>query len=481
MNWLKFSTHAAGAIALLLAATPAHPWGPRAESSIVTSAAMLLSKEGLLQIQRIEADLRRGSLTAQAELDRMNPTYASDPISAVEQEMMLLQAMRQPQIDEYYAYRLGALGKVVANLTAPMTQADPSVANLYYADVETNIERTSLQPAKPQEVDPGPYFERRILEANINTDVIAGEYRDGTGFQGVARNLLQQDAGRSVAAVADVWRTIFQGGGANVSQAQREAFVLDAYRYFIAKDNTGQIEAADRRLTEELDLSPDMLIRVGDLFYDAGRRDDAVARYEAALAQSPQRRDVAERIAQYYMDRGKEALESEKLEDALAAYEDALEANPLHPTAEAERLHVAALIEDRNNRLLASQAAIESALGFEQLADQEVLDNHIAEATALLHQANAEYQRVEEAFPLEFQKAQTGMRGIATRLENLRGELFANAQLLSGTGFVLDAPRLAAREGSETDRQAFQTMIRDALAATRESLEAEAAPLLSIE
>ncbi len=463
-------------------AIAAQAWGPRADSAIVTSAAQLLSKEAVMQIQRIEEDLRKGALTTQADLERMYPGVTADPIGAVDTEMMLLRALKQSQIDGYFAFRLGTLGKLVANITAPMTQADPAIANLYYADVESNIERASLIPSPHVEVEASAYLERKILEANINTDLLESEYRAGTGFGGVAKNLLQQDASRSVGAVADVWRTVLRGKSVgNVSQAQKEAYILDAYRYYIGRGGKGEIGAASRRLSEILEPGPDLLIQVGDLFYDASMREDAILRYEAALAQAPQRRDVAERIGEYYMDLGAEALGNKRLEDALTAFENALEANPLHPSAEGERLQVAAMIADRDMRLRASQDAIESAAGFENLAEQEVLGNHIAEAVALMHQAKAEYARVDEEFPLEFNKAMSGMRSIDARLETLRVSLFENAQLLSGVGFGLDPARMAEKAGKALDTAAFEAMIREALDATEAQLEADSEALLRIE
>jgi tetratricopeptide (TPR) repeat protein len=321
-----------------------------------------------------------------------------------------------------------------------------------------------------------------VLEANINTSVIESEYRSGVGFKGVAKNLLQQDASRSVAAVADVWRGILGGGVAgNISSAQTEAYVLDAYRFYISGGVRGQIEAADRRLSEMAEPSPDLMIRVGDLFYDANMREDAVVRYEQALALAPQRRDVAERISEYYMSIGRTARDENRLEDALKGFEDAVQANPLHPSAEAERLDVASMIADRDARLVQSQAAIESANGFEALAEQEVVDSHIAEAVALLHQARAEYERVEEVFALEYTKAVSGIRGIDARLDSLRESLFQNAQLLSGVGFGLDAQRMASAKGKALDSETFKAMIRDALDVTIKDLETQSQDLLRIE
>jgi tetratricopeptide (TPR) repeat protein len=190
---------------------------------------------------------------------------------------------------------------------------------------------------------------------------------------------------------------------------------------------------------------------------------------------------VAERIGEYYMSMGQTAKSDNRLEDALKAFEQALDSNPLGTNAEAERLDVAAMIADRDARLAASQAALESAGGFENLAEQEALDARIAEAVALYHQARAEYDRVDESFPLEYQKAMTGIRDIDAKLEGLREQLFANAQLLSGVGFGLDASRFATAEGKKLDNAAFRAMINDALAATLADLEAQSQDLLRIE
>lgn len=469
----------AAAIALL--AAPAFAWGPRAESSIVTSAAQLLSKEGLFQFQRVQEDLRRGSLVSQADLERIMPGVGGNPVAAIETEMVLLQAIRQTQIDGYYAYRLGALGKVVASITAPLTQADPAIANLYYADVENNIERAALVSSAPRRVDGAAYFERRVLEANVNSDVIVADYRAGTGFGGVARNLLPTDASRSVSAVADVWRTILQGAAVKVSTSQQEAYVLDAYRYYIGRGNRGEIDAADRRLSEMIEPGADVLIRVGDLFYEAGMREEAVQRYEAALARAPQRRDVATRIADYYMALGAEALTAKRLEDALGAFQNALQADPLHPNAEAQRLAAAQMIADREARLASSREALESASGFQNLAEQEALSNRVAEAVALFNQARAEFGRVDEEFPMEYQQALQGLRHIDTRLDGLRTSLFQNAALLGGMGFALDTPNRARQEGHTLDKRAFEAMIRDALQSTREQLEADSQELLKVQ
>ncbi|MBI1319616.1 MAG: hypothetical protein GC168_11815 [Candidatus Hydrogenedens sp.] len=471
------------ALALMTAAAPAWAWGPRAETSIVTSAARLLSKEGVLKIERIESDLRDGASTSTLQMDQVYPDFGVNPIAAIENEMLVLQALRSGQIDGYYAFRLGMLGKLVANVTGPLSQTDPTYSNLYYKDVESHITDLSLQQEPPQVVDPLPYFERRVLQANVNADVIVREYKNGVGYQGVAGQTLEEAASRSVASVADVWRTILTARSVetNISDAQIRDYVVNAYGYFIGRGNSGEINAADRRLEEIIEPTPDMTVRVGDLFYDAGMREDAVKRYERVLAQVPERRDVVEKIAGYYMELGEEALAAKKLEDAEKFFASALNANPLHPEAEARRLEAADMIAARDERLMDARMALEEAAGFEVLSEQEVLNGRIAEAVALLHEARNAYANVTDEFPLEYQKASTGQRSVDTRLNSLRGDLMANSQLLSGSGYVVDAPVLAREAGKSMDMATLKAMINDAQTSLEQELQANAEALLRIQ
>jgi len=465
---------------LALTAAPAHAWGPRAESAIVTSAAQLLSKEGVLQIQRIEKNLQDGALASELNLNTIYPELAGNPVSAIENEMMLLQSLRGSQIDEYYAYRLGMLGKVVANYTAPLAREESAYKNLYYRDVESNIDPMSLQAVTPQVVDPRVYFERRLLESAVNTDVIIKEYKSGVGFRGVASNTLAEAATRSLASVADVWRTILSARAVetNISLEQQRDYVVEAYRYFLQNSSEAKVLAADRRLSEMVNPNPDMIVRIGDLFYEAGMREEAVRRYESVLAAVPDRRDVIERIAEYYMALGEEALQEDQLEDALEAFGSALDADALHPAAESRRLYAADLIAEREMRLAAAKGALEQAAGLEMLAEQEVLNNRFTESVALLREAQTIYEAIDDEFPLEYQKASTGARQVATRLRSLQGQLMANAQLLSGCGYSLDAPRIASEAGRGIDKETLNAMISDALTSLERDLDAQAEELI---
>src|SRR5690606_28181330 len=134
--------------------------------------------------------------------------------------------------------------------TAPMFTANPTYKQQYYGDVERHIERTALATTPRQTVEPETYFRQMMMEASQQESILEQEYAEGTGFQGVGRTALSQDASRSVRAVADVWYTILTGTAAagGVSDQQIRAYVIDAMQYYIARGNVGEIRAGYDRL-----------------------------------------------------------------------------------------------------------------------------------------------------------------------------------------------------------------------------------------
>jgi tetratricopeptide (TPR) repeat protein len=441
---------------------PALAWGPKTQLSIATTALSLISKEANTPLTRLSAEVQQGAGLSDEELIKMFPDYASDPIRAIESEMFLLQAVGSRRIDAYYVYRLGALAKMVSRTVGPLPGADPNFRSIYFADVENAIGRAQLDPGQREIVEPRAYFDRRIREATVNNDVILREYESGVGFKGVASSQLGRDASRSVASVADVWYTILTGASAKgtVSQDHLGRYALDAYAFFIRRNNSSELDAADKRLGELVPKTADMSVQIADLYYQAEMYERAMKEYTAALALAPDRRDVMEKLADYYMHLGQKAEEAEKLEDALDNYAKASDTNKLHPTAEASRLRIAGLIRDREARLAANQGSLQQADGFIALSEQEANDGHYAEAAVLLRQAADTYAVVTDEFALEYQKAQSGQRMVQARLNQIKGALVDNAQSFSGSGFASDARALAQTRGKGLETEALKALIK---------------------
>jgi len=433
------------AMSVALAATPsAVAWGPVADRSIVSAGTHVLSRDPEFNLQPLLRNVLDGAGLSEDELNALHPSYAVDPVGAITREMILLQALRGPRIDPYFAFRLGALGKMVASTTAPLAKASPAIRERYYEDVDARIDGVDLEMGRRKLVDPRPYFSRLEDQADQNANTIAVDYRGGVGFDGFARSSLSQDASRSVNAVADVWYTILTSQVTTQTQPREDkrAYLLDAIRFHLDRGNLEEVEATYDTIREEQLLDANMLKRIGDAYYDAGLFQQAIEAYQSVLERDPGRRDVVERVSEYYVMVGDDAADEGDFEDAREAYEDALAANTLHPSAQRKLLDVEARIFARDERLLNQRLALEQAREFEKRAEEASIRRDYARAINLLREAEQRYQRVTNEFPNEAKTANIGLRGVSLRLRELKEELIANSQNLSGTGFAADADRL---------------------------------------
>ena len=276
----------------------------------------------------------------------------------------------------------------------------------------------------------------RVTQAKWN-DLIAGEYQSGSGFRGTAAARLGIDISRSVNAVADVWWTIISSGTVpgDVSEAQLQRYVIDAYDFYVARNNTAEIDAADEGYRNLVKFTADMNGKIGDMLYAAGLRERAVKHYEEAVEEAPDRRDILEKVGNYHSEIAEENLKKGLLEEAMAGFEKALATNLLHPTAERSRLEVAAMIRQRDEQIALYQSQLKQAKDLQSLAEEEAAKNRFAEAMALLA-VEESYASVGDEFPTEAQQRARGIREVQTGLMNCsRGSPIA---AFSGVGFAPD-------------------------------------------
>ena len=452
-----------GTLALLLI-LPGVAWGPKAQLAISTTAMHLLSKEGNIPLTKMGDSVRRGASESQSVLTQLYPDMLEGPIQAIESEMILLKSARGEKLDRYFAYRMGALGKLVAQTTAPMASADLTARNLYYTDVERNIESTALVNQDKEMVDPPVYFSRRMAEANANNDVIQKEYQSGSGIGGVAGALLSDDTSRSARSVADVWLTILtdRSVSGNVSPELLRDYGLRGMEFYIARKNTAAMDAAEERYEQLTPSDSAYLVAVGDAYFKAEYYERAVQKYQAALAMDPSRREVIGKISDYYVAKGGRDLDNDQLEMALESFQKAVDINPLHATAEGDRLAVAKLIEARDGRMADNQTLIERAEQMGNMAEEEALRGHHAEAIDLIREAMNTYEEVTEEFPLEFNLRERALDGLRQRLQAYKREIMDNSEVFSGSGFVQDVPRLVETYGGGMDEAGLRSILQQA-------------------
>ncbi|MGI6461893.1 MAG: tetratricopeptide repeat protein [Candidatus Hydrogenedentales bacterium] len=451
-------------LVLLWPSVPASAWGPQSQIAIVTTAGRMLSKEGAVPLSKMEKEIQQGASLTSGELGLLMSNADLQPARSIFTEMLLLQAVRESGVDPYFAFRLGALGKVVAGVTAPMQAADPVHRKMYYDDIDQRISDTGLTLQARQMVDSMEYFTRINRELEERQNMLLTDYRSGLGFDGVAKSTYGQDLSRSINAVGDVWYTVLQrrGVSAGVSHDQKRNYVLRAMAFYVDRANLGEINAAHKRL-QALDVyTSDVLKEIGDMMYEAGMRERAVEEYLAVLKKEPERKDVVRRIADYYIDLADEELERERLETARDYYARALEVDPLHPLAESKRLTAERLIRERDARLAQARDAIAKARELEENADVQASTKRYAEAIAQLRQALDFYRGVTNEFVVEKRAAQAGVNNVTSRMRELRIGLQESASGLSGAGSSVDTANLAERESENQRAALYKSMVEQA-------------------
>ncbi len=441
----------AGSAAVLVAAgvcPPADAWGPVSRSSMVTAAAHVLGQDPAFTLTRLSRYVTLGADLPQDEFDQLHPLYRVDPVGAIQREMVLLQSMRGGRIDPYYAFRLGSLGRMVADATAPLAAGgNGALRERYYGDVEKAIGRAGLEMEPRKVVDPRPYFSFVQARASSNNQIIEIEYRSGDGFDGIAHAALPADASRSVNAVADVWYTVLTSRAAAFEEpdAAKRDYVLGAIAFYLKHKNSAEAEASYASAQELGLMDINLRKTIGDLFFEHGRYERSIVEYRKILADNPGRRDVIERVARYYEITGDDALKLDKLEAAREAYGKALEADKLHSDAQRKMLNVEAKLYARDERLVAQRTSIEQARALENRAEEAADRRDYARAIALLRDAEARYAEVTDEFPLEAKDASTGRRTMSMRTKEIKQQLIDNSASLSGSSAAYDARQLAGK------------------------------------
>jgi tetratricopeptide (TPR) repeat protein len=469
------------AVFSLIAAPSGWAWGPQTDVAVVNMATQTVANQVGAELLQLSPEITMGARLSQDRLNALFPGFAANPGSALELEMALLKKVGG-KVDQYFAYRLGALGAVVANYSAPMQHAPEAYRNLYYADVDKHISGLSLSrmPDYPSEMRVFLGQLRKV--AATNDSLILQDYQQGTGYQGIAAASLPTDVTRSVAAIGKVWMMVLSGKAPStrMSSKQLEGFVLDAYAFYIQHGRIGESLAEAERLDGLTPPTAKMRVRLGDLYYGAGEKSHAIKAYEDALKKDPNRREVVEKIAQFYLAKGQENLDKEDFETALDALDAALDASPAHLEVEVLRRDTERQKRAKEERLGADMDVFERAKALWELAESESAEARYAEAIELLHQSRALFAGMSDEFPSLTNARDEGMETVATRIVELKQGILSNAKIYSGKGSSGERLNLADEMSSGIARTAYQSLIQDAYRAQLRQLEQDYAGHFSL-
>ena len=429
-----------------LVAFPASAWGPKTKASVVLSSGHVFSKRSNVPNGQLQEYLKLGVyLSAEDEL-ALYPDFSSHPINSIQREIYLLQSIKSDSIDPYFVYRMGALGKKVVELMAPMRSATPALRDAYYSDVEKSIARVNLTAKDVQVVNSRDYFTLRMRAAAENDRVISYDYKGSIRFQGVAGKSIHKDTSRAVAAVADVWHTIFTSpvNSVNISKSDMREYVLKAIDFHLKRNEIKNVKNVYKLAETKGIMTAEIRKKAGDLYYDNEYYEEALHIYHALLSENPRQRDVSNRVAQYHILMGDRATKAGNLEDARDAYQLAVQADAFEDEGSIKLTTMDITIQERDNRNIAQQKMIALAQTLVADANDAGRNRDYAAAIKLLQQAQTEYAGVTDEFPQLSKKKTLGMYTLKRNMTTMKESLIKNTQQLSGSGFVYDAKRLAS-------------------------------------
>jgi tetratricopeptide (TPR) repeat protein len=342
---------AVGVIVGLLAFEAA-AWGPRGQRAIMSTALQLLRRDYAFEYFdstefKFYDDLMRGAADGSAVLAEGRVFTDADAVNAVVNEVQLLREARKHGVGSYYAYRMGALGSLVANLYLPYglgLEPDANAKDMQTRiklDTDANIDRYSYK-AEPRSMrfirDLPAYFRDTRGLVDDARMLVAADYAKGVGYDGYLKNGGQAFFQRATQAVADVWNTVLriQPDSADKTPSERALtyYFVDEIG-FLLQEKENFLDA--ERAYDNFDtVNPGILEAyeaVGDHFYEFGRSDRAVEEWRIAATMSgPSRERIVKKLGRHFIEVGQDLMEradgpeppDRALENAIEAFREAL-------------------------------------------------------------------------------------------------------------------------------------------------------------
>jgi tetratricopeptide (TPR) repeat protein len=408
----------------------AHAWGTRAQRAIVGMAMQKIQDDFPDTFRPDDAsylqDVLRGSVDGASGLSSDVPLGTdAETVAAVNSEIQLLRDARKLGPSSYFAYRMGVLSSLVANVMFPYgfayTAEEIDLRAQIIADIDTRVERDfrgALGSAKREAVlDAEDYFKRHRLFRDGNRGIIRSDYARGVGFNGLMKESSLAYFEQSVDAVADVWSTVLISGALPhelpTSRPILAWYFVDEIGYLLGtRKNYYQADKAYANLDGLGAREADAYERVGDHYYGFGKSGGAERGVREWMISYTMDGAVRPRIADklhdhfiqrgtVFLDRGLEkalALETD-LPNALSAFEEALTYNPQSEALAVYIQETRIAIKERKERFDATISLIAKGQSVREEAKKTAdIDKNYGSAIRMFRLAVGFFEAVDNEF-----------------------------------------------------------------------------------
>ncbi len=337
------------ALVWAVAAPQASAWGPRAQRSIAYMALQVIQKDHPDLLREYETDLLRGSEEGYAAITDAFPLNSDgESVVGVGLQIRLLRETRELGVGSYFAYRMGVLATLTADVLLPYgfawTPQEQALRDRIAEDIDAHLDdfryagrssrRTYVRHVRA-------YFAERRTFFEDNKTLIADDYSAGLGYAGFLSEAAPAYFQRAVEAVADVWYTVLRTeadpSDEELSRPLMTWYLVREIEYLLqVKKNLVQTDVTYAHFEKTNPGIMEAYEKVADLYYTFGTDaaiERAVREWRVAHGLGGPNRDrVGRKLASHYLSVGRRYLESgvkpraneTDLPNALQAFQDAL-------------------------------------------------------------------------------------------------------------------------------------------------------------
>ena len=359
-------------LTLVIAIGPASAWGPRAQRTITGMAIQVIQSKYPGTFRPGDSDYTRdvlkGAEAGWSVIAKSLPINSdAEAVQAVASEIELLRDVRSFGAGSYFAYRLGALSSLIADIMLPYglawDETDEGMKAKIDLDIEENLNAyryTSSSTERTLILNASEYFGDQMHFYHDNKMIVADDYKRGRGYNGLLKQSSKAHFEAAISAVSDAWYTILTAESKTKSSKTSDLlarYFVDEIAYQLGeKRNFHQAGVIYENLETLSSSNPLFFEEIGDLYYAFDTKESAdrsVKEWKSAFELGGENRvAVSKKISDHFLREGREYLElaAEKgageteLPSALAAFKEALQYNRTSDEA-------ADLIQDTNLKI----------------------------------------------------------------------------------------------------------------------------------
>lgn len=439
-----------------------YAWGPRATRSITAMALQVLKHDfpntfrpsGIVG-PNFERDVMTGASDGWQVLgNRLSLNSEKEVIQAISNEILLLREARLYGPTSYFAYRMGVLASLTADVMLPYgfawTPEEVELRRAIVTDIEKNIDRYDFSvPQKNRTFirNAPDYFSKRRAFFSEDMRLIAHDYRTGLDYDGMMKQGGRAYFVRAIETVADVWNTVLRADVSNsefnLSKPSNRTltwYFLDEMEFLINnKGNMHQVEKVYSNFEKVNPRLADAYDQLGDIFY--ANEDDTVKMrgvdewQKAYELEGAGRARIGQKLSAHYLEEGEAYLEvasrpgaeETDLNNALNAFERALHYDRTSSVAAEliQQTHVA--IRERGERLEVTLNIIATGERIHEEANRYREARDFANAISTYRQSIGFFEAIDDEFREQANTAREKIRRLRREISDVINEVLDSA------------------------------------------------------